>query len=68
MIEPCNRPIMFELTHTADLSHWNGDANDKAWQAFAGGVRRFVQKDSAPRALARHTSAAGSHGIKARLY
>ncbi len=24
-IEPCNRPIMFELTHTADLSGWNGD-------------------------------------------
>ena len=26
MIEPCKRPIMFELTHTADLSHWKGDA------------------------------------------
>ena len=24
MIEPCERPIMFELTQTADLSHWTG--------------------------------------------
>src|SRR4051812_46808608 len=25
MIEPCERPIMFELTQTADLSRWSGD-------------------------------------------
>ncbi len=30
MIEPCDRPIMFELTQTADLSRWQGDANDPA--------------------------------------
>jgi hypothetical protein len=24
-IEACNRPVMFELTQTADLSHWKGD-------------------------------------------
>ena len=30
MIEPCNRPIMFELTHTADLSGWNGDVERRA--------------------------------------
>lgn len=42
MIEPCERPIMFELTQTADLSHWSGDAADKAWQAFLADVRRFV--------------------------
>ena len=34
MIEPCERPIMFELTQTADLSHWGGDATDAAWLAF----------------------------------
>ena len=44
MIEPCKRPIMFELTHTADLSHWNGDPNDKAWQSYVAGVRRFINK------------------------
>jgi TolB-like protein/tetratricopeptide (TPR) repeat protein len=42
MIEPCERPIMFELTQTADLSHWTGEANDKAWASFLADVRRFV--------------------------
>lgn len=46
MIEPCERPIMFELTQTADLSHWQGDAEDKIWQAFLGDVRRFVVKET----------------------
>jgi TolB-like protein len=42
MIEPCERPIMFELTQTADLSHWRGDRGDGAWRVFLGDVRRFV--------------------------
>ncbi len=41
MIEPCQRPIMFELTHTAELGHWKGAANDEAWIAFLADVRRF---------------------------
>ena len=48
MIEPCERPIMFELTQTADLSHWAGDAADHAWLAFLGDVRRFVGREVAP--------------------
>jgi TolB-like protein len=44
MIEPCKRPIIFELTHTADLSHWNGDPNDKTWLSFVAGVRQFVNR------------------------
>jgi Tol biopolymer transport system component len=44
MVEPCKRPIMFELTHTADLSHWKGNQDDPAWQAFVAGVQRFVQR------------------------
>jgi Tol biopolymer transport system component len=44
MIEPCKRPIMFELTHTADLSQWTGDRKDTAWQSFVAGVRRFVDR------------------------
>ncbi len=36
-IEPCKRPIMFELTHTADLSGWSGDATDSRWQCFHRG-------------------------------
>jgi TolB-like protein/Flp pilus assembly protein TadD len=47
MIEPCERPIMFELTQTAELGHWQGDAQDRAWLAFLGDVRRFVAKDMA---------------------
>src|SRR5690606_25761721 len=35
MIEPCERPIMFELVQTADLSDWRGDTSDRAWQDFA---------------------------------
>ena len=35
-IEPCERPIMFELTQTAELSHWQGEPGDKAWQAGPG--------------------------------
>lgn len=46
IIEPCNRPIIFELTHTADLSHWSGDISDPAWQSFVKDVRRLVS--SAP--------------------
>jgi TolB-like protein len=42
MIEPCERPIMFELTQTADLVHWQGARDDKAWLAFLEDLRRFV--------------------------
>jgi TolB-like protein/Tfp pilus assembly protein PilF len=41
-IEPCDRPVMFELTQTADLSHWRGETGDPAWQAFLGDVRRMT--------------------------
>jgi TolB-like protein len=43
-IEPCNRPIMFELTHTADLSGWNGDVAAVSWRTFIEGLRRSVGK------------------------
>ena len=45
-IEPCERPIMFELTQTADLAHWQGEPADKAWLAFLADVKRFVQSGS----------------------
>jgi TolB-like protein len=44
MIEACKRPIMFELTHTAELANWQGDAADPAWQAFVASLRRFTEK------------------------
>lgn len=48
MIEPCERPIMFELTHTADLCHWRGDSGDKAWQGLAADVRKLVDIRAEP--------------------
>jgi TolB-like protein len=42
MIEACDRPVMFELTQTAELAHWRGAADDKAWLAFLDDVRRMV--------------------------
>jgi TolB-like protein/Tfp pilus assembly protein PilF len=48
MIEPCERPIMFELTQTAELAHWQGEATDKSWLAFLSDVKRFVAKEAAP--------------------
>ena len=44
MIEPCERPIMFELTQTAELSHWQGDGKDKAWLGFLSDVRRLIER------------------------
>jgi len=45
-IGPCDLPIMFELTQTAELSHWDGDTTDRAWQAFLTDVNRFVEASS----------------------
>ncbi len=47
MVEACERPIMFELTQTADLAGWAGDRSDPAWQAYVAGVRRFVERGTA---------------------
>ena len=48
MIEACERPIMFELTQTAELGHWTGDVGDRAWLALVADVRHRVGKQSAP--------------------
>jgi TolB-like protein/Tfp pilus assembly protein PilF len=48
MIEACERPIMFELTQTAELMHWRGDGADAAFRTFLGDVRRFVARELAP--------------------
>lgn len=49
MIEPCERPVMFELTQTADLTGWNGATDAPAWQAFLDDVRRFIGNKAATR-------------------
>jgi len=63
-IEPCDLPVMFRLTQTADLSQWQGAADDRAWQAFLGDVRRMVGRQ-APEAPAKPASAPASAGIGA---
>jgi TolB-like protein len=45
MIEPCKRPVMFELTHTADLEGWGGDSTDPRWRSFIDGLRRFTGQE-----------------------
>ena len=47
IIEACDRPIAFELTHTADLSEWTGDASDARWRAFVEDVQGMVERNSA---------------------
>ncbi len=51
-IEACDRPILFELSHTADLSGWNGDRADSRWQTLLEGVRRLVGKGGTTAAIA----------------
>jgi adenylate cyclase len=43
MIETCDRPIMFELTQSAELMHWDGSATDKAWLALVADVKRRIE-------------------------
>ena len=45
IVAPCDKPVAFELTQTAELAHWCGAADDQAWQAFAGDVRRMLGRD-----------------------
>jgi TolB-like protein len=64
MIEPCERPIMFELTQTAELAHWKGEASDPAWRGFLTDVRRFVAAKAETRAPAAPASAAAKSAPK----
>jgi predicted ATPase len=68
MIEPCERPIMFELTQTAELSHWRGANDDASWLAFLADVRvklgegpgsAEAPRANAPRPAPRSNLAAG---------
>jgi TIR domain/Sulfatase-modifying factor enzyme 1 len=40
MIEECDRPVMFELIQTTDLSGWAGDRTDPSWLAFIDVIRK----------------------------
>ena len=69
-IEACDRPIQFELSHTADLSGWNGDTSDPRWRALLDGIRRLAsgsdaQNAPAPRVSAPSTSPHGNRTLLA---
>jgi hypothetical protein len=44
IIEPCNRPIIFELTHAAELCEWAGDTSEASYQTLIRDLRRMVGK------------------------
>lgn len=45
IIEACDRPIIFELTHTTDLSAWNGSLENRAWRDMIQDLSRLVRND-----------------------
>jgi len=64
MIEPCQRPIIFELTQTAELSHWRGDGADDAWLNFVADVRGFIGgADDSARVPAPDSRARATSGV-----
>ena len=46
IIEPCDRPIIFELSHAAELSGWNGDMTDVRWRTFVEDLHHMVDARS----------------------
>lgn len=44
IIEPCDRPIIFELTHAAELAGWTGDTSEARWRTFINDLRRLVSR------------------------
>lgn len=46
MIESCERPVMFELTQTADLCHWDGDVAEPLFQRVTAQIRHLVRGEA----------------------
>ncbi len=64
MIEPCERPIMFELIQTADLTNWQGDLADSNWLAFVADVREHVDRKRNLEAEAAAAAAAQARAVE----
>ena len=43
IIQPCDRPIIFELTHAAELSDWTGEPSDPRWRTFVSDLHRLTK-------------------------
>ncbi|MEM7330380.1 MAG: SUMF1/EgtB/PvdO family nonheme iron enzyme [Pseudomonadota bacterium] len=52
MIEDAERPIMFELTQTADLIGWAGDRSDERWVGYVDDLKRALEKPKPTGAMA----------------
>ena len=65
-IEACERPIMFELTQTAELSHWTGDGGDPAWRGFLSDLQRFVGHEALVPQIAAPQAAAPAKAQRSR--
>jgi hypothetical protein len=57
IIEPCDRPIIFELTHAADLCEWTGDITDIRWRTFVDDLRHLIEARAREAAAASQTPA-----------
>ena len=60
IIESCDRPIIFELTHAADLADWTGDTSDIRWRTLVNDLRRLVrggEDEAAPQPVAAEPAA-----------
>ncbi|QKG72582.1 TIR domain-containing protein [Erythrobacter mangrovi] len=57
IIEKCDLPIIFELTHSTDLSEWDGDRGADDWQRLIADIRLLVapndEEPSVPASRAR---------------
>jgi hypothetical protein len=56
MIQDAERPIMFELTQSADLIGWDGDHEDSRWKGFVADIRLALERaeskaEAAPAAI-----------------
>ena len=56
MIQDAERPIMFELTQSADLIDWDGDHEDSRWKGFVADIRLALERaeskaEAAPAAI-----------------
>jgi TolB-like protein/Tfp pilus assembly protein PilF len=65
MIETCERPVMFELMQSADLTHWKGDARDRVWCAVVDDVRRLVSGEANTKSFPAATHRLRVRGFKA---
>ena len=61
-IEPCRRPIIFELVHTIDLTGWTGDRDDPTWRDLVSSVQRMLGRPGHDIARPTHATARPESG------